>query len=100
MAARKLAGFVHVHEPDGTSKVFGPDDVVPERYAKQITNPDAWAKPEEEAEPDGSPSEAWTVPQLVAYAKDHEIDLGEATKKADVLVAIKAAEAGDGNPAV
>jgi hypothetical protein len=34
-----------------------------------------------------------TVAQLKAYAASAEIDLGEATKKADILAAIKAAEA-------
>ncbi|WP_270207989.1 phage major capsid protein [Eggerthella lenta] len=35
-----------------------------------------------------------TVAELTAYAADHGIDLGSATLKADILAAIKAAEAG------
>lgn len=100
MAGRKLASFVHVHDAEGNSHVFGPADTVPERFAKLITNPAAWAVDEDEAEPDldGEPSDSWTVPQLQAYAKREEINLGEATRKADILAAIKAAE-DDGNPA-
>ncbi|MGW5387200.1 hypothetical protein [Nocardia sp. NPDC003963] len=89
MAGRKLAAYVHVHDAEGTSRVFGPDDVVPDRFAKLITNPAAWAaEPEPELDLDGEPSESWTVPQLRAYADHHDIDLGEATKKADILAAI------------
>ncbi|WP_405930325.1 hypothetical protein [Streptomyces sp. NBC_00827] len=37
------------------------------------------------------PLEKQTVDQLTAYAAEHEIDLGDATKKADILAAITAA---------
>jgi len=33
-----------------------------------------------------------TVAELTAYAKEHEIDLGTAAKKAEILAAIQAAE--------
>jgi len=36
-----------------------------------------------------------TVPELKAYAKENAIDLGEATRKADVLAVIQAAESDD-----
>lgn len=93
---RKLAGYVHVHDGAGNSHVFGPADSVPPELAKLITNPGVWA---EEPDADGEPSDSWTVPDLKAYAELHEIDLGEATKKADILAAIRADE-GDGSPAV
>jgi len=38
------------------------------------------------------PLEKRTVPELKAYAAEHEIDLGAATKKPDILAAIVAAE--------
>lgn len=38
---------------------------------------------------------AMTVPQLKAYAANAEIDLGEASKKADIIAAIELAEEGD-----
>lgn len=44
--------------------------------------------------PEGEPNEKWKVDQLVAYAAEKEIDLGEAKKKDDILAAIElAAEA-------
>ncbi len=47
---------------------------------------------EEEADrefPTGDPSDKWTVPQLVAYAKAHQIDIGDAKKKDEVWAALK-----------
>lgn len=48
------------------------------------------------APPDRAPDESWTVAQLVDYASREEINLGGATKKADILAAITAAN----NPGV
>lgn len=45
--------------------------------------------------PEGDPTEKWTVAHLVAFAAREEIDLGEATKKADILAAILGASEGD-----
>ena len=36
-------------------------------------------------EPQGAPDESWTVKQLKAYAAERDIDLGDATKKVDIL---------------
>lgn len=41
------------------------------------------------------PSEAWTIAQLQAYADAHGYDLGDATKKADILAVIAAAASKD-----
>lgn len=41
---------------------------------------------------DPAPSSSWSVSDLRAYADSHAIDLGHATKKADILAAINAAE--------
>lgn len=38
-----------------------------------------------------APSESWTVRDLRAYADDLGIDLGDATRKADILATIAAA---------
>lgn len=43
-----------------------------------------------EQETDAEPSDAWTIPRLQEYAAAKEIDLGDATKKADILAAIQA----------
>ena len=40
--------------------------------------------------PEGDPSESWKVDQLKAYAADKGIDLGDATKKADILAVLTA----------
>ena len=40
----KLNTYVHVHDEDGLSHAFGPDDTVPAWAEKAITNPDVWAE--------------------------------------------------------
>lgn len=45
-----------------------------------------------------APSKSWKVDELTAYATEHGIDLGGATKKADILAVIEAAaKAADGD---
>lgn len=41
--------------------------------------------------PDGMPDESWKVDQLRAFARAHDVDLKGATKKADILAALAAA---------
>ncbi|AYN55789.1 hypothetical protein PP635_gp09 [Arthrobacter phage Auxilium] len=103
----KLNTYVHVHDKDGISHAFGPEDTVPEWAEKAITNPDVWAEapaaeetaepesgesegsePETEEIPEGDITEEWTVKQLRAYAKAEDIDLGGATTKKDILSAL------------
>ncbi|MCK8671000.1 hypothetical protein M1M07_07695 [Rhodococcus sp. HM1] len=88
----RLATCVHVYDEHGTPHVFGTDDDVPKWAADRITNPAAWdEEPEREPEPaypEGEPSDGWKVPQLVAYARDEGIDLGDAKKKDDILALI------------
>lgn len=43
----------------------------------------------EDATPE-APNEEWTVEQLREHAAAHEVDLGGATKKADILAALTA----------
>lgn len=38
--------------------------------------------------PEGSPAESWTVPQLTAWAKAHDVDLGGAKTKADIVAVV------------
>lgn len=103
----KLNTYVHVHDEDGLSHAFGPDDTLPDWAVKRITNRDVWAQaPAEDASadsegasteesesepveiPEGDITEDWTVKQLKAYAKSEDIDLGGATTKADILAKI------------
>jgi len=88
---KRLNTTVHVHVGEGDSRVFGPDDDVPADMAKLITNPAVWAD-DSAAAADSEPSESWTVPQLRAYAEERQIDLGDATKKADILAALTEAD--------
>ncbi|QWY79638.1 hypothetical protein PP637_gp08 [Arthrobacter phage Persistence] len=92
----KLNTYVHVHDADGISHAFGPDDTVPEWAEKAITNPSVWAEApaaEESGEddggdveiPEGDVTEKWTVKQLQAYAKSENVDLGDAKTKAEIL---------------
>ena len=85
----KLNTYVHVHDKDGISHAFGPDDTVPEWAEKAITNPDVWAEaPESDELPEGDVTDKWTVKQLQAYAKSEDIDLGDAKTKADILAVL------------
>ncbi|QQM45005.1 hypothetical protein [Streptomyces liliifuscus] len=49
-------------------------------------------EPEQTPPPGDTPLEKLTVEQLKAHADKHKIDLGDASKKADILAAIAAAE--------
>jgi len=85
----KLNTYVHVHDKDGISHAFGPDDTVPEWAEKAITNPDVWAEaPESDELPEGDVTDKWTVKQLQAYAKSEDIDLGDAKTKAEILAVL------------
>ncbi|NUT96732.1 MAG: hypothetical protein HOY78_32395 [Saccharothrix sp.] len=56
---------------------------------------DPAARPSATDDPEQVPDKPlakYTVPELQAYAAGHGIDLGEATRKADVLAAIEAHE--------
>ena len=70
--------------------------IVPEGTARDAGLLDE--APASEPTPD-APDESWTVVQLVDYANREEIDLGGATKKADILAAITAANSPEVTPA-
>ena len=46
------------------------------------------------------PSDKWTVDRLKTWAADHDIELGSATKKADILAAIEDAQTGPADQAL
>ncbi len=62
-----------------------------EAAREEVTNAEAneAAKEEAEKEANAVAVEEMTVAELKAYAAANNIDLGEATKKADILAAIK-----------
>lgn len=47
---------------------------------------------EGKAAPQGDPDESWTLAQLNEYATQNSVDLGGATRKADILDALLAAQ--------
>ena len=55
--------------------------------ARQIINSDT--APQPQADP--NPVDKMTVAELKAHAAEHSIDLGEATKKDEILAAVQAA---------
>ena len=50
-----------------------------------------WSGPKAEKPRSESPDASWKVADLKAHAEENGIDLGEATKKEDILTAITAA---------
>lgn len=85
--------------PDLIEKLTRPRHAyrVPEQYARAAGLVDELANADGPQVltpgPDETPDESWKVDELKAYAEQHNIDLGDATKKADILDAIRAAEA-------
>lgn len=74
-------------------KWYGPAhgnaDQVPADVAKQIENPEAW-KPA--AGHGGGGLESMTVDELRAYASEYDVNLSGASKKDDIVAAIRSAE--------
>lgn len=51
--------------------------------------------PEDASDGSEGPDKSWKVAELVAFAAEKQIDLGDATKKDDILAVLVAAAAGD-----
>ncbi|WP_072689281.1 hypothetical protein [Rhodococcus marinonascens] len=83
------AATVYVHDDQGSVHEFQPGDTLPSWAAGKITNPAAITDDTPATFPEGSPSEDWKVDDLLAYAEEHGIDLGDAKKKADLLAVIE-----------
>lgn len=93
---KRLARSVQMFTEQGELIVFVPGDEPPAEYAKLISNPAAW---EEEkmaaAEPTSSGNyENRNVADLLSEAKERNVDLQGATKKAEVIQRLEAADAG------
>lgn len=70
---------------------------VPVSVSKKYETVSLGAPPEEAAveEDDGKsdfPDDSWKVAEIKEWAQAHEVDLGDATKKADILAAISSAD--------
>lgn len=94
----KLAAFVHVHDENGETHVFGPEDSVPGWARKAITNPAAWAAGDDE-DGDAAPSRPAKnagKDKWAAYAQSIGVDLtGVDDNKDAVVTAVEAKEAAD-----
>lgn len=60
-------------------------------YATQGWQSPGGAPPVTSGFPEGPPEESWKAGELKAYADAHEIDLGDATTKKDILPLLVAA---------
>src|SRR5687767_9790581 len=83
-------GLIDTDSRAGRRRIY----IVPESVARDVGLLDEPSRPkpaEHAALPEGAPSDSWTVAQLTEYARREEIALGGATKKADILAAIRAA---------
>lgn len=99
------AGMVRVDRGDGKLFNFQPNDVdafiKANPGAKRLDTP-AKSNAPTSAEQAATAAlgsvdnvDAMTVAQLKTYADEHRIDLGDASVKADIIAAIKSAEAGN-----
>jgi hypothetical protein len=72
------------HIQDGTGIVISVADEKDDRYSS------GWKPYTGEAEKPKSekPDKTWKVDELKAYAAEHSIDLGEATKKDDIIAVL------------
>lgn len=70
--------------------------IVDVRDDHPITTDSAWGPVDgkKAAERSETPDKSWKVDELKAYATENGIDLGEATKKDDILAAINASDHG------
>lgn len=92
---KRLARSVQFWSDTGELITFMPGDEPPAEYAKLISNPAAWEEEKMAApEPSTGNYEDRTVSELLAEAKERDIDLQGATKKADVIARLEAADAG------
>jgi len=92
---KRLARSVQFWSDSGDLIVFMPGDEPPAEYAKLISNPAAWEDEAMAAPPPSSGKyEDMTVSQLLDTARERNVDLQGATKKADVIARLEAADAG------
>lgn len=86
----------------GTSGYIVP--VAVSDYYQKMVRGETEEEPEEgpaeegpaEEQPEGEPNESWKNDEIKTWAEAHEVDLGGATKKADMLAAIQAADTEEG----
>jgi hypothetical protein len=67
---------------------LAPEAAVKQFEGKNFEAPDEDAAEKVELTGDDAPDETWKNAAIEDWAKDHGVDLGDATKKADMLAAI------------
>jgi hypothetical protein len=101
LAAAATVG-VEPYEVRTTIRGYIVPDAVAAEYNKMLagdTEPVeevAVEEPEEEGPPEGEPDGSWKNDEIKTWAEAHGVDLGGATKKADMLAAIQAADTEEG----
>lgn len=67
---------------------------VPVAVSKKYETDALGAKPDEDTDEEKRdlPDDSWKVAEIKEWAQAHEVDLGDATKKADILAAIRTAD--------
>jgi hypothetical protein len=97
LAAAEKVG-ASVHDVRTTIRGYVVPDAVAAEYQRMLagdSEPVA-EEPEEGPADDASPDQSWKNDDIKAWADAHEVDLGDATKKADMLAAIQAADTEEG----
>lgn len=91
VAAEELG--LEAHEVRTVTGGFLVPDAVAGRFEEMKagkTKPVAVEEGPSEDAPQEAPDKSWKVADIRAYAEEHNIDLGDATKKDDLLAAISA----------
>lgn len=92
---KRLARSVQFWSDTGELVTFMPGDEPPAEYAKLISNPLAWEDEKMAAPaPSSGEYEDRTVSELLTEARERDVDLQGATRKADVIARLEAADAG------
>lgn len=92
VVAQTKNGIIHLYKGDVVPASITPESLANLKELGFLLSADE-GKATEPEYPEGEPVEAWKGDQLKAYARDHKVDLGGATNKADMVAAIAAAKA-------
>jgi len=93
VVAHTKNGVIHLYKGDVVPASITPESLANLKELGFVSADEEQAATPEPEYPEGEPVETWKGDQLKAYARDHKIDLGGATNKADMVSAIAAAKA-------
>jgi hypothetical protein len=92
LAAAKAAGVDVNLVQTVMGGYIAPEAAVTEFENSNFDAPQPVKEEEVESSGDAAPDESWKNADIKAWAEDHGVDLGDATKKADMLAAISVAD--------